>query len=119
MPPARSRVVVSDQVLGGERDSRTAGNVCDNRSRNLVRRHGIAQALEDLEVDEKAKRRHRSFRRAMRQEEFSGRGRIDLIEFFGGKGPFQPGIGGMFNGCHEKYSLPASSLYLQLLMWYT
>ena len=35
--------------------------VFDNRGWNLAGRHGIPQALEDFEVDEKAQRRDRAF----------------------------------------------------------
>src|SRR5258708_12175178 len=118
MPSARSRVIVARQVSGREWDSCTCGNVFDNRGRNLAGRHGIAQALEHLEVDEKAQRRDRAFGGAMGQEELSGCGRVDLVEFFECQGPFQPGIGGMLNGCHEKYSLPASSVYFHVLIAY-
>ncbi len=75
--------------------------------------------LEDLEVDEKAQRRDWAFGGAAGQEELSGCGRVDLVEFFGRERPFQPGIGGMLNHCHGTYSLITSSLYFSLLMWYT
>ena len=55
----------------------------------------------------------------MRQEELGRCGSIDLVEFFGGQGPFQPRIGGLLNQCHENSLLPASSLYFHVWMWYT
>ena len=116
MPPARARVIVARQVSGRERDLRAGGNVVDDRGRNLAGRHSIAQALEDFEVDEKAQRRHRAFGASVGQKELSGRGGVDLVEFFGCQCPFQPGIGGMLNGCHENYSLPTSSLSFHLRM---
>jgi transposase len=83
VPSARSRVVVTCQVLGRERDIGTGSNVLDNRSRNLVGRYGIAQALENLQVDEKAKCGNRALRGAMSQEDLSGCRRVNLVEFFG------------------------------------
>ena len=116
MPSARARVIIACQVSGRERDLRAGSNVVDDRGRNLARRQGIPQALEDLEVDEKAQRRDRAFGGAVCQEEFGGCGRVDLVEFFGRQCPFQPGIGGMLNGCHENSSLPASSVYSHVRM---
>ena len=79
----------------------------------------ISQALEDLEVDEKAQSRYRAFSATVGQEDLSGRRRVNLVEFFGCQCPFQPGVGGMLNGCHENDSLPASSLHFYVRMWYT
>ncbi len=119
MTPARARVIVACQVAVRERDICAGGNVVDNRRRNIAGRHSVAQALEDLEMDEKAQRGHRTFRGAMGQEELSGGGRVNLVEFLGCQRPFQPGIGGMFNQCHENDVLPTSSLYFHLWMCYT
>ncbi len=100
--PARSGVVVAYQVLRREQESGPGGNVVDNRGRNLVLRHGIPQTLEELEVDEKAKRGDWAFGGAVSQEEFSGCRSIDLVEFFGCERAFQARIGSVLNGCHEK-----------------
>jgi hypothetical protein len=54
---------------------------CHDRCRNVAGRYSVPQALEDLEVDEKAARRDRAFCGAMGQEELSGCGRVDLVEF--------------------------------------
>ncbi len=116
--PARSGVVVAYQVVRREQESGPGGNVVDNRGRNLVLRHGIPQTLEDLEVDEKAKRGDWAFGGAVSQEEFSGCRGIDLVEFFGCERAFQARIGSVLNGCHENYSVAASSVYFHVLMWY-
>lgn len=99
MSPARSGVVVAYQVVRREQESGPGGNVVDNRGRNLVLRHGIPQT-------------------AVSQEEFSGCRGIDLVEFFGCERAFQARIGSVLNGCHENYSVAASSVYFHVLMWY-
>lgn len=100
VPASCAGHVIAEETFGPMVGAQAAGDVSDDRLRDVTDRHEVAEPLERLEKDEEAQPHAAPGRGSHDESEFFGSRRVDLRQVGRRHALFQPGIGGLMGSGH-------------------